>query len=102
MKFNNKTIITKNINEDMLFSLEFPSSYINCLNTEKDYIVCYPDFGEHKMTLLFIMTGEEFKNDKFYTCPKMLLYNYVLSDEEIKKITEVKLEPFIGYEKDNE
>jgi len=54
-----------------------------------DYVVSHLSVGKKKkMTLLFVFNHEEycFQENKTFKYPKMMLFNYVLSDEEVKQL----------------
>ena len=60
-----------------------------------DYIVCHPDMGNGKsLTLLFTFNHKEydFQKKKTFKYPQMMLFNYILSEEEIKQLAGVKME----------
>jgi len=64
-----------------------------------DYIVCHPDMGNGKsLTLLFTFNHKEydFQKKKTFKYPQMMLFNYILSEEEIEQLAGVKMEISAG------
>ena len=61
-----------------------------------DWVVCNPNFGNGKMTLLFTFNGRAIKADHIVQYPRMMLFNYALTQEEIDLIAGVKLKTTSG------
>ena len=69
-------------------TLDFPNSGLNIYFMKKgEYIVLNPEISGKILTFLITLTGEEFKGDKFYSCPQIRLFDRVLTENEIKKLS---------------